>query len=96
MIPAGAKPPLAGEGREVVAVCLLLFGDDGSPDEVERTVAIMAQAMREHGAASVQVATAVGYRHHSTFSTAFTRHFGVAPKRVVTTAADPARGSLLR
>ena len=28
MIPAGAKPPLAGEGREVVAVCLLLFGDD--------------------------------------------------------------------
>jgi len=32
-----------------------------------------------------QVASAVGYRHHSTFSTAFSRHFGVAPKQVMST-----------
>jgi AraC-like DNA-binding protein len=29
-----------------------------------------------------QVAAAVGYRHHSTFTAAFTRHFGAAPRRV--------------
>ncbi len=29
-----------------------------------------------------QVAAAVGYRHHSTFTAAFTHHFGMAPKRV--------------
>jgi AraC-like DNA-binding protein len=33
-----------------------------------------------------QVATAVGYRHHSTFTAAFTRHFGVTPKRARRTA----------
>ena len=30
-----------------------------------------------------QVATAVGYRHHSTFTAAFTKHFGVTPKSAV-------------
>ncbi len=40
------------------AGALLLFGDDGSQAEVERTMAIMAQAMREHGATNVNVATA--------------------------------------
>lgn len=44
-------------GLDTKAGALLLFGDDGSPAEVERTVAIMADAMRAHGAASVQVAT---------------------------------------
>jgi AraC-like DNA-binding protein len=39
-----------------------------------------------------QVAAAVGYRHHSTFSTAFTRHFGVAPKQVTATAVAPTPG----
>jgi glycolate oxidase len=45
-------------GLDVNAGAMLLFGDDGSPAEVERTMAIMAEAMREHGAAGVQVATA--------------------------------------
>ena len=48
----------AGLDLDTNAGALLLFGDDGSPAEVERTVAVMAQAMREHGAASVQVASA--------------------------------------
>jgi AraC-like DNA-binding protein len=30
-----------------------------------------------------QVAAAVGYRHHSTFTAAFTQHFGVPPKDVI-------------
>jgi AraC-like DNA-binding protein len=34
-----------------------------------------------------QVATAVGYRHHSTFTAAFTKHFGVTPKRAQRRAA---------
>jgi glycolate oxidase len=55
----GAVEDYARLGLDTRAGALLLFGDDGSPDEVERTVAIMAQAMREHGATSVQVATAV-------------------------------------
>jgi glycolate oxidase len=37
---------------------MLLFGDDGSPAETTRTAAVMAQVMRDHGAVSVQVATA--------------------------------------
>ena len=37
---------------------MLLFGDDGSTAEVDRTVRAMADIMREHGAATVQVATA--------------------------------------
>ena len=55
----GAVEDYAKLGLDTRAGALLLFGDDGSPAEVERTVAIMAQAMRDHGAASVQVATAV-------------------------------------
>jgi glycolate oxidase len=55
----GAVEDYARLGLDARAGALLLFGDDGSPAEVERTVAIMAQAMREHGATSVQVATAV-------------------------------------
>ena len=45
-------------GLDTRAGALLLFGDDGSRAEVARTVAIMAEAMRDHGAAQVQVATA--------------------------------------
>ncbi len=37
-----------------------------------------------------QIATAVGYRHHSTFTAAFTRHFGLAPKRAQRSMYDPA------
>lgn len=37
---------------------MLLFGDDGSPAEVERTVSIMAEVMREHGAAGLHATTA--------------------------------------
>ena len=55
----GAVEDYARLGLDTRAEALLLFGDDGSPDEVERTVAIMARAMRGHGATSVQVATAV-------------------------------------
>jgi len=44
-------------GLDTQAGAMLLFGDDGSPAEVERTVAIMAETMRDHGAAQVQVAT---------------------------------------
>jgi len=55
----GAVEGYAKLGLDTRAGALLLFGDDGSPAEVERTVAIMAQAMRDHGAASVQVATVV-------------------------------------
>ena len=55
----GAVEDYAKLGLDTRAGALLLFGDDGSPAEVERTVAIMAQAMCDHGAASVQVATAV-------------------------------------
>ncbi len=40
------------------AGAMLLFGDDGSAAEVDRTVRAMADLMRAHGAASVQVATA--------------------------------------
>jgi hypothetical protein len=45
-------------GLETSAGAMLLFGDDGSPAEVHRRVSAMADSMREHGAASVQVATA--------------------------------------
>jgi glycolate oxidase len=45
-------------GLDTGAGAMLLFGDDGSPGEVERSVEVMAQVMREQGAASVQVATA--------------------------------------
>ena len=30
-----------------------------------------------------QVAEDVGYRHHSTFTTAFAEHFGIPPKAIV-------------
>jgi glycolate oxidase len=43
---------------DTAAGAMLLFGDDGSPAEADRTVQAMADVMREHGAASVQVATA--------------------------------------
>ncbi|MEO3863613.1 FAD-linked oxidase C-terminal domain-containing protein [Acrocarpospora sp. B8E8] len=45
-------------GLDVTAGALLLFGDDGSPDEVARTLRKMAGLMPGHGATSVQVATA--------------------------------------
>jgi glycolate oxidase len=45
-------------GLDTGAGAMLLFGDDGSPAETTRTAAVMAQVMRDHGAASVQVATA--------------------------------------
>ena len=43
---------------DVTAGALLLFGDDGSPQEVDRTLREMAAIMPDHGATSVQVATA--------------------------------------
>ncbi|MEV6012976.1 FAD-linked oxidase C-terminal domain-containing protein [Streptomyces sp. NPDC051976] len=46
-------------GLNMDAGAMLLFGDDGSPAEVSRTVSAMADSMREHDAMSVQVATAV-------------------------------------
>lgn len=46
-------------GLNTDAGAMLLFGDDGSPAEVSRTVSAMADSMREHDAMSVQVATAV-------------------------------------
>jgi glycolate oxidase len=45
-------------GLDTTAGAMLLFGDDGSAAEVRRTVSAMAEAMREHGASSVQVASA--------------------------------------
>jgi glycolate oxidase len=45
-------------GLDTTAGAMLLFGDDGSPAEVQRTVSAMAEVMREHGASSVQVASA--------------------------------------
>lgn len=45
-------------GLDTTAGAMLLFGDDGGADEVERTVREMADVMRERGAVSVQVATA--------------------------------------
>ncbi|GAA1288243.1 glycolate oxidase subunit GlcD [Planotetraspora silvatica] len=45
-------------GLDTAAGALLLFGDDGSPDEVARTLRTMAGLMPDHGATSVQVATA--------------------------------------
>lgn len=54
----GAVEDYARLGLDTKAGALLLFGDDGSRGEVQRTVTIMEQAMREHGATSVQVATA--------------------------------------
>jgi glycolate oxidase iron-sulfur subunit len=43
---------------DAAAGAMLLFGDDGSTAEVDRTVRAMADMMREHRAVSVQVATA--------------------------------------
>ena len=45
-------------GLDTTAGAMLLFGDDGSEAEVDRTVSAMADVMRGHGASSVQVATA--------------------------------------
>ncbi|NUP46816.1 MAG: FAD-binding protein [Catenulispora sp.] len=45
-------------GLDTDAGAMLLFGDDGSAAEVERTVAEIADLMREFGATSAQVATA--------------------------------------
>ncbi|MEV6868199.1 FAD-linked oxidase C-terminal domain-containing protein [Streptosporangium subroseum] len=44
-------------GLDITAGALLLFGDDGGPDEVARTLRKMAGLMPDHGATSVQVAT---------------------------------------
>ncbi|WP_238014492.1 FAD-linked oxidase C-terminal domain-containing protein [Dactylosporangium sp. AC04546] len=48
----------ANLGLDTTAGAMLLFGDDGSDAEVQRTVPAMAAVMREHAASSVQVATA--------------------------------------
>jgi glycolate dehydrogenase FAD-linked subunit len=45
-------------GLDTGAGAMLLFGDDGSPEEASRTATAMAEVMRAHGAISVQVATA--------------------------------------
>jgi glycolate oxidase len=45
-------------GLDTSAGAMLLFGDDGSPEEVQRTVRVMADVMRDRGGVSVQIATA--------------------------------------
>jgi glycolate oxidase len=45
-------------GLDTTAGAMLLFGDDGSDAEVQRTVSAMAAVMHDQGASSVQVATA--------------------------------------
>ncbi|MGI5240019.1 FAD-binding oxidoreductase [Dactylosporangium sp. CA-139066] len=45
-------------GLDPTAGAMLLFGDDGGAAETRRTVSAMADVMRAHGAASVQVAGA--------------------------------------
>ncbi|GAA2014306.1 glycolate oxidase subunit GlcD [Catenulispora yoronensis] len=45
-------------GLDTTAGALLLFGDDGGAPEVDRTLHVMAETARSHGALSVQVATA--------------------------------------
>jgi glycolate oxidase len=45
-------------GLDTTAGAMLVFGDDGSHAEVERTVSAMAEVMRAYSASSVQVATA--------------------------------------
>lgn len=48
----------AGLGLDTTAGAMLLFGDDGSPEEVQRTVRVMADVMRDRGGISVQIAGA--------------------------------------
>jgi AraC-like DNA-binding protein len=58
----------------------LQFGESTSEFVRRRRMEVARELLQQTGVQVRQVARAVGYSHHSTFTAAFARHFGVAPK----------------
>jgi AraC-like DNA-binding protein len=56
------------------------FGESTSEFVRRRRMEVARELLQQSGLQVRQVARAVGYSHHSTFTAAFARHFGVAPK----------------
>lgn len=95
-------PPLGALARHVgmnpTKLCALFrqcFGESMYEFVRRRRLEVAHELLTRSDMQIQQVASAVGYRHHSTFSTAFTRHFGVAPKQVLATACGVSRDSSL-
>jgi AraC-like DNA-binding protein len=82
-----SPPPLAELARRFgmspARVCSgfrLQFGESTSEFVRRRRMEVARELLQQTGVQVRQVARAVGYSHHSTFTAAFARHFGIAPK----------------
>jgi AraC-like DNA-binding protein len=99
-----ARPPRLGVlarlvGMNPTKLCALFrqcFGESVYEFVRRRRLELANELLTQSDMQIQQIAAAVGYRHHSTFSTAFSRHFGVAPKQVLATAGGISRDPLLR
>jgi AraC-like DNA-binding protein len=86
-----ANPPRLGAlarrvGMNPTKLCAIFrqcFGESLYEFVRRRRLELAHELLTQSDMQIQQVAAAVGYRHHSTFSTAFSRHFGVAPKDVI-------------
>ena len=58
----------------------LQFGESTSEFVRRRKMGVARELLQQSVLQGRQIARAVGYSHHSTFTAAFARHFGVAPK----------------
>lgn len=82
-----SPPPLAELARRFgmspARVCSgfrVQFGESTSEFVRRRRMDVARELLQQPGFQVRQVARAVGYSHHSTFTAAFARHFGVSPK----------------
>jgi AraC-like DNA-binding protein len=86
-----ANPPRLGTlarrvGMNPTKLCAIFrqcFGESLYEFVRRRRLEVAHELLTKSDMQIQQVAAAVGYRHHSTFSTAFSRHFGIAPKQVI-------------
>ncbi len=97
-----APPRLSALARRVgmnptklCALFKLRFGESVFDFVRRRRLEHAHDLLTRSGLQVCQVAMAVGYRHHSTFTAAFTRHFGVAPKRAQHGALTDGNGQVL-
>ena len=85
-----ARPPAVAELARRVGVNRFRIGvvfkqefGEGMLDFVRRRrLELAAQLVRDSNLQLREIALRAGYHHHSTFTAAFTRYFGVTPKRV--------------
>jgi AraC-like DNA-binding protein len=99
-----ARPPRLGVlarlvGMNPTKLCALFkqcFGESVYEFVRRRRLEFANELLTQSDMQIQQIASAVGYRHHSTFSTAFARHFGVAPKQVLARAGGISRDPLIR